>query len=99
MAGLDSTQTRRSARNVTFAAGGASGAEFYQLHENATTLDIVDHLNARLSQLRSMLAIAWNPDTRQDWSTETLDNYMGACLMLAEECKDLSGHIDLSKSA
>jgi hypothetical protein len=87
MADSNSTQHQSNDRTINFAAAGP----FYTLHADATQGDIQDQLSARLSQLSAMLIMIHGGgfDSFCQWSDEIKQNYLWACSMLAEECKDL----------
>lgn len=85
------TQDTTKERNVAFAAAGT----LYQLHPDASRLDVLDQLNARLSQLNSMLTLTHGIgfETFNAWDADTKENYLWSCDMLAKECKALVRHL------
>lgn len=90
----DSTQhqPQSSDRVIHFAA---ARGQFYLLHGEASTMDVKDHLGARLSQLSAMLIMIHGGgfDSFCQWSEEIQQNYLWACSMLADECKELVEHV------
>lgn len=91
MADGNSTQPQPNDRTINFAAS----VRLYQLHADATPMDVQDQLNARLSQLSAMLMMTVGAgfETFNDWSDKIKEDYLWACSMLADECKDLMDHI------
>lgn len=77
-------------RLANFAACG----QLYELSDSAERLDILDQLQARLSQLEAMLTMTFGNsyDSFHNHSVENKDNYLWCCKMLASECKELSLH-------
>ena len=94
MARSNSTQQQAEARKVI---DSVCGTPFYQLHESATSQVILDHLQARLAQLEAMLTTTCGAghESFDGWSDEIKNNYLWACSMLADECKELSYHINV----
>ena len=92
MATVDFTQQQPEARTLSFAA---YCGPFYQLHNAATSADILDHLQARLCQLEALLITTCGNghESFSSWNDEIQDNFLWACSMMAEECKELAGHI------
>lgn len=89
MANSNSTQSpSNNPRTIDFAA---PASPFYRLHEDVTTGDIHDQLEARLSQLDAMLTMTRGSgfETFNNWSDPIKENYLWACSMLAAECKEL----------
>lgn len=90
----DSTQhqPQSSDRVICFAA---PASPFYLLHGDVTALDAQDQLGARLSQLSAMLTMTCGGgfDSFCQWSEEIQQNYLWACSMLADECKELMPHV------
>jgi len=88
---VESTQQQPSARTVDFAA--TSG--LYQLKDDASQVDIIDHLNARLSQLSAMLTMTCGAGQEHFdlWSDGVKGNYLWAASMIADECKELALHL------
>lgn len=76
-----------TARTINFAASGP----FYILHADVTSGDVQDQLSARLGQLAAMLQMTHGGgfETFNIWSDDVRANYLWACSMLAEECKEL----------
>lgn len=91
MADSNSTQSQSNDRTITFAASNP----LYTLHAGATSLDVQDQLSARLSQLQAMLTMTCGTgfETFNNWSDPIKDNYLWACSMLADECKELITHV------
>lgn len=91
MAINDSTQPNANDRLVGFAA---VGGPFYQLHADATTIDVHNQLSVRLSQLCAMLIMTTGEgfETFDSWNDKIKEDYLWACSMLAEECRGLTEH-------
>jgi hypothetical protein len=92
----EKTSDKEQPRAMTFSCVGES---LYQLRPEASQLDILCQLQARLSQLDAMLThVTGNgSETFQNWNDRLQDNYLWGCRMITNECKDLAGHIDLSR--
>ncbi|MES2367269.1 MAG: hypothetical protein V4563_15435 [Pseudomonadota bacterium] len=86
----ESTQHQK-ARTVNF----ADADNFYQLQEGVTQTDMVDHLNARLAQLCAMLHMTYGAGREHFdlWGSEVKDNYLWGVSMIAQECKEIAGHL------
>ncbi|MBW8364716.1 MAG: hypothetical protein K0M39_09185 [Rhizobium sp.] len=93
MAGSNSTQTQPSDRTIDFAF--SISTPLYQLHPDATPVDIKTQLSTRLSQLYAMLVTTTGDgfESFDNWSDEIKGNYLWACSMLAKECNELALHI------
>lgn len=91
MADSNSTQSQSNDRAIDFAALGP----FYTLHADVTPFDVRNQLDVRLSQLQSMLTMTYGAgfETFDNWSDTIKENYLWACSMLADECKELTRHI------
>jgi len=91
MANSNSTQHQQNDRTIHFACS----AEMYQLHADATQADVRDQVEARLSQLCAMLTMTCGGgfETFDNWSDPIKHNYLWACSMLADECKELMIHV------
>lgn len=94
MADSNSTQHQHKLndRVIDFAA---PASPFYLLHDGVTAMDAQDQLSARLLQLSAMLTMTCGAgfETFSNWSNEIQQNYLWACSMLADECKELSNHV------
>ncbi|MCW5624171.1 MAG: hypothetical protein KIT73_05585 [Burkholderiales bacterium] len=76
--------TLRPAKRVTV-------AKIYRIADGVPRLDVIDRLDMRLSQLRSLLQVAADPEAwaHVHGSDEEAD-YLGVALALAAECTDLA---------
>ena len=79
---IEQTQTKP----LAFASG------IYQLAPDASKIDVIDHLQARLAQLSAMLCTTYGAgfDTFDNWSSEVKENYLWGCASLAQECDALT---------
>lgn len=79
---IEPTQTRP----LAFATG------LYQLAPEASKIDIMDQLQARLAQLSAMLCTTYGAGfaTFDNWSDTVKENYLWGCASLAQECDELS---------
>lgn len=91
MSKVESTQQQPSARAVDFAAIDG----LYQLKDDASQVDIIDQLNARLGQLSAMLTMTCGTGREHfdQWSDGVKGNYLWAASMIADECKELALHL------
>ena len=73
--------------DLTFTAASA----IYQAKPDASSVDITDHLNAKLGQLSAMLHLIFGEGLgRFNNMNDTIqDNYLWSCAMIADECKEL----------
>lgn len=94
MADSNSTQ-HQSQSNDRVIGFAAPASPFYLLHGDVTAMDAQDQLNARLLQLSAMLTMTCGAgfETFSNWSNEVQQNYLWACSMMADECKELSNHV------
>ena len=69
----------------------SSGEPIYRLADDAMLGDVYDHLTARLCQLTAMLRISRgeNYDEFDRWPRDAKENYLRACEMIADECREL----------
>lgn len=76
------------AHTFNFPAGGA----LYQLHDDATELNIQDQLTARLTQLGAMFGLITGEsfESFSNHSDQTQADYLWSCSMLARECRELA---------
>ena len=90
MATNDSNE-KLSESAVTFTAAGA----IYQVHPDAKTMDVQDHLSAKLSQLSAMLLLIYGGgfESFNDMNETHRNNYLWSCFMVADECKELVGRL------
>lgn len=93
MATEHSTQ-ETAARELTFTAS----VGIYQLNPEASDTELCDQLAARLDQLSAMLTIVTGNgfETFSRWNDEIQCNYLWACNMISDECRDLVNHANFS---
>jgi len=82
------TTQQAEARTFNFPSGGA----LYQLHDDATALNIHDQLTARLTQLDAMFGLITGEsfESFANHSDQTQADYLWSCSMLAKECRELA---------
>ncbi len=93
MANINSTLHNQSkCRELKFTAGNGG---LYKLMESASLNDGKDQLCARLSQLSSMLSMTFGEGSEAFHTNSDLnkENYLWACFMLSEECRELAKFI------
>jgi len=84
------TKTTQQIKDRTF--NFPSGGALYQLHDDATALNIHDQLTARLTQLDAMFGLITGEsfDSFSNLSDKTQRDYLWGCSMLAKECQELA---------
>lgn len=64
---------------------GSYGTPIYQIRGDAAQIDILNHLEARMSQLTALLAIAADTDNFDQWTPALRSNFLWACTSQAED--------------
>lgn len=89
-------------KGATSANGAApAGLEFtltgpiYRFTENASSDDVKQHLDMRLSQLEAMLSMLADVPPFIQHQDVRMGDYFTACETLARECKELSRALDI----
>lgn len=87
MAVCNSTQHQSDVRSInsTFAPG------LYQLQSGVTSGEVLDQLETRIYQLSAMLTMICGGgfDTFNNWNDQIRGDYLWACSMMADECREL----------
>lgn len=92
----DNSTQETAARELHFTAG----TNTYQINPGASNIDLYDQLTARLQQLVAALELIGGAGheyfARIGGRSQAA--YLWNCQMLADECYELAGHIDVGRS-
>lgn len=100
MATENSTENGATSANSTDPAGldFTLTGPIYRFTENASSYDVKQHLDMRLSQLEAMLSVLADVPPFIQHQDVRMGEYFTACETLARECKELSRVLDAHES-